>query len=115
MIAATDLSAIRIFSELTPEERQHYAMKSADVRLRPGEWLVREGERSGFFVLLEGKVLFTKDIHGQEYEVRIELAHHLNGSAPSQGPVRFDRVDLDDLIEQLRVRPRDGSSAVSRR
>lgn len=45
-------------------------MKAADVRLRLGEWLVREGERSGFFVLLEGNVLFTKDIHGQEYEVQ---------------------------------------------
>jgi excisionase family DNA binding protein len=29
--------------------------------------------------------------------------------------VRFDRVDLDDLIEQLRVKPRDLSSVASPR
>jgi thioredoxin reductase (NADPH) len=69
MIAASDLVSIELFSKLTSQERQHFAMTAADVRVRAGDWLVYEGERSGFFVLLEGRVQFTKDIHGQEYEI----------------------------------------------
>jgi thioredoxin reductase (NADPH) len=58
-------------------------MKAADVRLRPGDWLVREGERSGFFVLLEGRVQFTKDIHGQEYVVQAHGPGEFFGELPN--------------------------------
>jgi thioredoxin reductase (NADPH) len=77
------MSQIEIFSRLKPEEQQRFAMKAADVRLRPGDWLVRDGERSGFFVILEGRVQFTKDIHGREHTVQEHGPGEFFGELPN--------------------------------
>lgn len=70
MILPSDLSAIEIFAALAPSELQHFAATAADIRLQPGEWLIREEERCSFFVLLEGNVQVTKNIHGVDIVIR---------------------------------------------
>jgi thioredoxin reductase (NADPH) len=69
MIAASDLNQIRIFSCLEEAERQRLAQKAADVRLAPGEWLIREGETPWFFVILDGELSMEKDILGRAQEI----------------------------------------------
>ena len=69
MISPTELQAIPIFACLEEADRQRFAARAADVRLQPGEWLIREGEMPSFFVLLEGTVLVVKDILGRTQDV----------------------------------------------
>jgi len=52
MITAEELRQVQIFECLAEPERQRLAQKAADVRLSPGDWLIREGETSSFYVIL---------------------------------------------------------------
>lgn len=45
------------------------AAKAADIRLAPGEWLAREGERLAFFVILRGSLELTKEIEGRAIHI----------------------------------------------
>ena len=40
----------------------------ADVRLKPGEWLFREGAPASFCVVLEGRLRIVLDVHGKQTE-----------------------------------------------
>jgi len=75
MITAEELQQVSIFECLDGPERQRLAQKAADVRLAPGDWLIREGETASFFVILEGRLALSKDILGRvqdfaEYEYK---------------------------------------------
>ena len=59
MITAEELQQVGIFECLEGPERQRLAQKAADVRLAPGDWLIREGETASFFVILEGRLAFN--------------------------------------------------------
>jgi len=64
MISADELKALELFQSFDDAELQRFARKAADVRVQPGEWLLREGEPPYFGVLLEGRVMLVKDILG---------------------------------------------------
>ncbi|HEY4357738.1 MAG TPA: FAD-dependent oxidoreductase [Acidobacteriaceae bacterium] len=117
MIAPTDLSQVDLFSGLSPEDLAHFARKAADVRLRPDDWLVREGERSGFYVVLKGNLRFVKDIHGKDYEVHVNGPGDFFGEMPNILGVlsgvsaqaktkcrlaRFELQQLQELIDESR-------------
>lgn len=113
MITAEDLRSIRIFSCLDENERARLAGKAADVRLEPGEWVIREGEMPSFFVLLEGELSLLKDSQGREQEfnryksgdffgevpilLRAPAFVSVRASTPSR-VVRFDPQQLQELI-----------------
>ncbi|MGD0647210.1 MAG: FAD-dependent oxidoreductase [Acidobacteriaceae bacterium] len=82
MISPTELQAIPIFACLDEAVRQRFAERAADVRLQPGEWLIREGEVPSFFVLLEGKLQLVKDILGRSQELRDYKAGDFFGEIP---------------------------------
>jgi thioredoxin reductase (NADPH) len=66
----TDLPApIPLFATLSEGDREDIAARSADVRLRAGEWLVHEGEVPSFVVLLEGSLDVPKLLGGTETSV----------------------------------------------
>jgi thioredoxin reductase (NADPH) len=69
MITAQELEGISIFECLEESERNRFAERAADVRLQPGEWMVREGEAPHFFVLLSGHMTVVKEFLGQEREL----------------------------------------------
>ncbi|MGA8940275.1 MAG: FAD-dependent oxidoreductase [Acidobacteriaceae bacterium] len=69
MISTTELQAIPIFGCLDHAERQRFAERAADVRLQPGDWLLREGEVASFYVLLDGELQLRKDILGRSKEL----------------------------------------------
>ena len=68
MITAEELQQVRIFECLDEPERQRLAQKAADVRLAAGDWLIREGDTTSFFVILEGRLALSKDIMGRVQE-----------------------------------------------
>ena len=114
MISPSELQTIPIFACLDEAERQRFAERAADVRLQPGEWLIREGEVASFFVLLEGQLHLVKDILGHSKELREYKAGDFFGEvpillgAPSIASVqaaskaraaRFDAQHLFELIQ----------------
>jgi thioredoxin reductase (NADPH) len=76
MFTTDELKRSKLCCVLGETELIRFAEKAADVRLSPGEWLIREGEPPWFYVLFEGKLRIMKDILGRaqdlfEYEYAI--------------------------------------------
>ena len=69
MITANLLSKLDLFSSLDREDLSRLASKAADIRLGPGAWLAREGERLGFLVILKGRLAVRKQINGKELHI----------------------------------------------
>jgi thioredoxin reductase (NADPH) len=65
MFTSEELRQIGIFASLGEAECVRLAQTVADVRLKPGEWLVLEGEPACFFVILEGRLQLALDVHGK--------------------------------------------------
>ena len=115
MVTAEDLNQVRIFACLEEPERQRLAQRAADIRLAPGDWLIREGETPWFFVILEGRLSMSKDLLGRAQELRdydykagdffgevpILLGTNALVSLRAETPcraVRFDRQQFQELI-----------------
>lgn len=69
MITARLLRQHGLFASLPDETLIRLAGKAADIRLEAGGWLVREGERPSFFVILRGSLELMKEIEGREIHV----------------------------------------------
>ena len=69
MITADDLKNAPVFACLDDTERARLAGRAADMRLRDGDWLAREGEQPYFCVLLEGRVKIYKNVLGRDQEL----------------------------------------------
>jgi thioredoxin reductase (NADPH) len=57
MFTAEELRQAKIFACLDEAECARVAQNAADIRLQPGEWLVRSGETAWFYVLYEGRIV----------------------------------------------------------
>src|SRR6201996_1786195 len=69
MFTQEELRQAKIFGCLNEDHRARLAETVADLQLKPGEWLVREGEPPAFFVLLEGRLRLVLDVHGKPTEI----------------------------------------------
>ncbi len=69
MITADDLKQVPVFACLDNSERTRLASRAADMRLRNGDWLAREGEQPHFWVLLEGRLKLYKYVLGLNQEL----------------------------------------------
>lgn len=73
MFTRNELRTISHFAELGDRELDYLVKTSADVHLRPGEYVVHEGEtHRSMFVLFQGRVELTKIIDGVERVVGTE-------------------------------------------
>lgn len=102
MITADELRTVKIFACLEENERQRLATKAADVRIEPGEYLIREGETPHFFVILEGRLALTKDILGRSQEFR-EYAYKA-GDFFGEVPILLGTAALVSLRAETHVR-----------
>src|ERR1700677_1669879 len=68
MFTPKELRQAKIFACLDEAECARLAQTVADVRLKPGEWLFREGAPPSFYVLLEGRLRIVLDVHGKQTE-----------------------------------------------
>jgi len=69
MITAQELRSVTLFAALPDNEAETLAARVADVRLREGDWLIREGEQPSFFLLIEGSLEVRKVVHGTERRI----------------------------------------------
>jgi hypothetical protein len=65
MFTPEELRQAKIFACLGEAECAQLAHTIADVRLKPGEWFVREGEPACFFVIFQGQMRLAVDVHGK--------------------------------------------------
>jgi thioredoxin reductase (NADPH) len=63
-----ELRRSKIFACLDEAGCARMAQNAADVRLKAGEWLVREGETPWFYVVFEGWLRIVKDVLGRQTE-----------------------------------------------
>jgi thioredoxin reductase (NADPH) len=115
MITAQELESFPIFSCLEECDRQRFADRAADVKLAPGEWLVREGETPHFFLLLEGEMKLVKEILNRqqvlsEYkpgvffgEIPILLLAPSFASVKAKTAARVARFDAQQLFELIHI------------
>src|ERR1700761_1076124 len=66
MFTTDELKRSKLCCALGERDLARFAEMAADVRLAPGEWLIREGEPPWFFVLFEGKLRMVKEILGRQ-------------------------------------------------
>ena len=69
MFTTDELKHFKLFSCLGEPECHRCALTAADVRLAPGEWLIREGEPPWFFILVEGRLQMVKDVLGRPVNI----------------------------------------------
>lgn len=66
MVTVEELRVSQLFSGLGEADLRRLSQKAADIRLAPGEWLIREGEPPWFYIMLEGQLKMTKDVLGRQ-------------------------------------------------
>ncbi len=68
MFTAEELRQAKILACLDEAECARLTQTVADVRLKPGEWLFREGAPPAFYVVVEGRLRIVLDVHGKQTE-----------------------------------------------
>jgi thioredoxin reductase (NADPH) len=113
MISPDELLICPVFACLEPLERQRLAERCADVRLREGEWLLREGEVPYFYIALEGHLALLKDVLGREKQIHTYKPGEFFGEVPilmgapafvsvrATTPARVARLDAQQLFELI--------------
>jgi thioredoxin reductase (NADPH) len=68
MFTQEELRQAKIFDCLHEAECARLAEATADLRLQPGEWLLREGAPPMFYVVFEGQLRLVVDVDGKPTE-----------------------------------------------
>ena len=116
MFTAEELRRTKIFACLDEAECARLTHAVADVLLKPGEWLFREGAPASFYVVVEGRLRIVLDVHGkqtefaeQEFkqgdffgEVPLLLGTPFFGSLRAQTSCRVARLDKQQFHHLIR-------------
>ncbi len=65
MITEDDVRRIALFASLDDAQVRRLADHAADIRVRDGDWVAREGEAAAFYVLLSGRIEISKGVGGR--------------------------------------------------
>jgi thioredoxin reductase (NADPH) len=82
MITAELLRGVPLFSDAPEAELKVIASRAADIRLRPGDWLIREGELPSFFIVLSGGIDVVKSLDGSDRLINHYGAGEYAGEVP---------------------------------
>ena len=93
MITADLISRITLFAKVPENERASLAARAADLHLRKDEWLLVEGQRPGFYGLLEGHIDVLKFVNGQEHR----LTTYGPGDSFGEVPLLLDSPAIANL------------------
>ena len=82
MITAELLRGVPLFADVPEAELKVIASRAADIRLRPSDWLIREGELPSFFIVLSGGVDVLKALGGDDRLIAHYSAGEYGGEVP---------------------------------
>ena len=69
MITTDELRSIRALSSLSDDHLERTLMRTAEVDLDKGDWLIHEGDTPAFFGVISGKLSVLKVIGGHEFVI----------------------------------------------
>jgi len=113
MITADLLRNVSLLAEVPDAELGVIAARAADIRLRPNDWLIQEGEVPAFFIVLSGRLNVYKSVGGVERLINNYGAGEYGGEVPlllgspaiaslraaeATRVCRLDHVDFRELI-----------------
>jgi len=113
MITAELLRSVPLLAKVPDAELGVIASRAADIRLRPNDWLLQEGELPSFFIVLSGAIEVLKSLGGAdrvvnhygpgEYggEVPLLLGSTAFASLRATEPSRVARLDSADFRELI--------------
>ena len=112
MLTPDDVRGIPIFAELSEDELERLAKRSADIQLQPGEYAAHEGEGRALLVVLDGEASVTKSIDGIERVVGRRKAGELFGEVPIVLGLPFlANLRAVTPARVMRIEPRDFHAA----
>jgi thioredoxin reductase (NADPH) len=76
------LKDVPLFAAVPESELASIAARAADVRLREGDWLMREGEAPAFFILLSGRIKVFKSYGGIDRQINEYVPGVFAGEIP---------------------------------
>ena len=82
MITTDALSHIPLFESARDEALETILSRSADVRVKAGDWVVLEGEAAAFYVVVEGRCEIVKMVAGAEQVLDVVEAGGFFGEVP---------------------------------
>ncbi len=82
MITAELLRSISLFADIPMHELHAIADRAADIDLRPGDWLVSEGEVAAFFGLISGKLEVLKGVGSESRHIAVYEPGETFGELP---------------------------------
>jgi thioredoxin reductase (NADPH) len=114
MFKVDELRNIPIFDCLTAPQLERLAATAADLRMKKGEWLIREGDVPWFFVAVEG----TLDVYKEHGGVNKAVKKYIRGDFFGETPIllgspafaslraaedcrvlRLDRLQFKELLD----------------
>ena len=113
MITAQQLQVTPLLADVPERELAVIASRAADVYLRPGDWLIQEGEVAAFFIVLSGRITVSKAVGGVERVINTYRAGDYMGEVPlllgsaalaslrAEEPTRVARLDPSDFHELI--------------
>ncbi len=113
MITAEQLKAVPLLAGLPERELEVIASRSADIYLRPNDWLIQEGEVPAFFIVLSGRITVSKFVGGIERVINTYLPGDHAGEVPlllgspaiaslrASQPTRVCRLEPADFRELI--------------
>ncbi len=114
MITEDEVRQITLFASLDDAHKQRIADHAADIRVRDGDWVAREGEAAAFYVLLSGRIEISKGIGGSQRSLALREAGEFFGEVPlligAPFVASFRAIEPSRL---LRLGPSDFAALVS--
>ncbi len=69
MITTAELRSIKAFAQVTDEHLERSLIRTAEVELDKGDWLIHEGDTAAFYGVISGRVSVLKTIGGHEFVI----------------------------------------------
>jgi thioredoxin reductase (NADPH) len=117
MITADELRQFPLLAGLDEGLLQRVAARAADVHLREGDWVVREGDAAAFYLLLSGRLEITKTVNGRQRQLTIRQPGEFFGEVPlllgapfiasfrALEPARVARIASPDFASLIQAHP----------
>src|SRR5215468_8066627 len=107
MITAELLRSVPLLAKVPDPELGVIASRTADIRLRPNDWLIQEGELPSFFIVLSGAIEVLKSLGGTDRVVN----HYGPGDYGGEVPLLLGSAAIASLraTEATRVARLDGA------
>jgi thioredoxin reductase (NADPH) len=108
VVSAEEISAVAVFADLSPAERERLSRAAADLNLVPGEYAAHEGDDRAIFAVLEGRIEAIKSVDGVERVVGERHPGDVFGEVPivlgTVFPVGFRAAEKSRV---MRIEPHD--------